>query len=206
MKQLDDVQRDILKSMKTVYAKSQYHIRLTKGTNRTKHTEANKVSDTPPLDPIEESISSTTQLDDIPVAPPLYYMLNDDEHIDAITQPEDTIYDKTDAYYALVTKIPMDIYERLNKLTEMLLKADGDRKADSTNEQLKMLYDSVMEKHEVVIRKAYDEFKLCKQRDTYITTDSDVEIEKYLCSTLSIPFVNDKKKLRKKKTKKINIT
>ena len=218
VKQLDDVQRDILKSMKTVYAKSQYHVRLAKGTNRTKHTdtntnEASTVSDTPtdepitPLDPIDEPISPTTPLDPIdePI-PPLYYILNDDEHIDAITQPEDTIYDKTDAYYALVTKIPMDIYERLNKLTVMLLKADGDRKADSTNEQLKRLYDSIMEKYEVVLRKSYDEFKLYKQRDTYTTTDSDVEIEKYLCSTLSIPFVNDKKKLRKKKTKKITIT
>ena len=88
----------------------------------------------------------------------------------------------------------------------MLLKADGDRKADSTNEQLKKLYDSIMEKHEVVIRKAYDTFKLYKQIDNYTTTDSDVEIEKYLCSTLSIPFVNDKKKLRKKNMKKRNIT
>ena len=133
-------------------------------------------------------------------------MLNDDEHIDMITQPEDTIYDKTETYFILRTKIPPDLYERLNKLTVMLLKADGDRNADSTNEQLKRFYDSIMEKYEVVLRKSYDEFKLYKQRDTYTTTDSDVEIEKYLCSTLSIPFVNDKKKLRNKKTKKMNIT
>ena len=209
VKQLDDIQRDILKSMKTVYAKSQYHIRLAKGTNRTKHTDTPTDEPTTPLDPIDEYISpptTTTQLDDIPATPILYYMLNDDEHIDMITQPEDTIYDKTDTYFILRTKIPPDLYERLNKLTVMLLKADGDRNADSTNEQLKRFYDSIMEKYEVVLRKSYDEFKLYKQRDAYTTTDSDVEIEKYLCGSLNIPFVNDKKKLRKKKTKKMNIT
>ena len=82
VKQLDDVERAILKSMKTVYAKSQYHIRLAKGTNRTKHTdtntnEASTVSDTPTdtvlasLDPIDEYISPTTPLDPIdePISP-----------------------------------------------------------------------------------------------------------------------------------------
>ena len=212
VKQLDDVERAILKSMKTVYAKSQYHVRLAKGTNKTKHKntntgEASSVSIAPLDDvPTDENIAfGITPLYDMPndeniaSTTPLECISNDDyEHIDAITQPED----KTYTYDGLRTKIPLDIYERLNKLTVMLLKADGDCKADRTNEQLKMFYDSIMEKHEVVIIKAYDAFKLYKQRDNYTTTDSDVEMEKDLCSTLSIPFVNDKKKLRRKKKKR----